>query len=330
MKKIILLLVLVALTSFGFAKKVKFAVDMTGMDIDPGGVHIAGDFQTVAGFPGGNWEPDTTPLEKEGETNIYSIIVDIPAFQKYEYRFINGNGFYGSEFIPFESRVGHEFNDNRWIFVDSIANDTTYVGAILFGGNAPEGMHLLRFQVNMQHEPNLAPEGVHVAGNFQGWDPMTIRLYSFVDQLYEVICYVYPGSYEYKFYNGNTVESSEIVSGNCTVNGNRQAEVLDHMVVDPVCFAYCVDCMFVGIGEKEIPSAEIFYPNPSSDFILFRFPSENTFSVSIYNTSGAEILREETQGQSQCRLNIANLSKGLYFVVLSLKGKTQLAKLVKN
>lgn len=330
MKKFILLLALAALTGSGFAKKVKFAVNMTGIEIDPGGMHIAGDFQTVAGFPGGNWEPDTTPLEKEGDTDIYSIIVDIPAFQKYEYRFVNGSGFYGSEFIPFESRVGHDFNDNRWIFVDSIANDTTYVGAILFGGNAPDGMYLLRFQVNMQNEPNIASEGVHVAGSFQGWDPAGIRLYSFVNQLYEIICYVYPGSYEYKFFNGNTAESVEIVSGNCVINGNRQAEVLDHLIIDPVCFAHCVDCIFVGIEDTNNPTAGIIYPNPCSDFVFLNLPGSETVLVSIFNIIGSEVLSQEIAGQIRYRLDVKSLKGGLYFMVLRQNEATMTAKLFKH
>ena len=48
------------------------------------GVHIVGDFQTLAGFAGGDWISSSTPMTQEGTSTIYSIVVDIPAFQKYE------------------------------------------------------------------------------------------------------------------------------------------------------------------------------------------------------------------------------------------------------
>src|SRR3989344_125947 len=136
MKKIILVSVAILLASnITFAKKIKFSVDMTGIAISPFGMHISGDFQTLAGFSGGDWMSNNTPLTQEiSDTNIYSIVVDIPAFAKYEYKFVNGDQFYEAEFVPEESRVGYNFNDSRWIYLDSLADDTTFVGAILFGG----------------------------------------------------------------------------------------------------------------------------------------------------------------------------------------------------
>ena len=53
MKKIILVLSCIALSLTVSAKAVKFSVDMTGWIISPNGIHITGDFQTIAGFSGG-------------------------------------------------------------------------------------------------------------------------------------------------------------------------------------------------------------------------------------------------------------------------------------
>ena len=129
MKKIISTALLLSIFAMNVsAKKVKFAVDMTGQIINTTGIHISGDFQTIAGFPGGDWASNTTPLTQEGTTDIYSIVVDIPAFAKYEYKFLNGDQFYEAEFVPVESRVGYNFDDNRWIYVDSLADDTSFVG----------------------------------------------------------------------------------------------------------------------------------------------------------------------------------------------------------
>jgi len=165
MKKFLFTALLVTVSIHVFAKKVKFAVDMTGIAINTTGMHVSGDFQTLAGFAGGDWNSGSTSLTQEGTSDIYSIVVDIPAFAKYEYKFVNGDQFYEAEFVPELSRVLYNFNDNRWLYVDSIANDTTFVGAIMFGGNAPAGLTLIRFYVDMQNE-TIAAGGMHVAGNF--------------------------------------------------------------------------------------------------------------------------------------------------------------------
>ncbi len=307
---------LAVISTAAFAKKVKFAVDLTGFEISPNGVHVTGDFQTLAGFPGGNWEPGTTPMQKEDETDIYSIVVDIPAFQKYEYRFVNGDQFYETEFIPLESRVGYEFNDNRWIFVDSLANDTTFSGAIVFGGNAPAGMHLVRFLVNMQEEPAVASAGVHVAGNFQGWDPALIRLYCFSDQIYEIICFVFPGEYEYKYYNGNTMESSEIINGDCTINGNRQIAVNEDIVLEPVCYGWCVDCLNVSIFNLTVTGQPMIYPNPASQMIKFNLSGQGECEVIIYSITGNIVMTECISHTATPMLNVSTLKKGFYLLEL--------------
>ena len=112
--KLKLCLAFLILASFNsFAKKVKFAVDMDTNTVSPNGIHVTGDFQALAGFPGGDWTSNETVCTQEGTSTIYSVIVDIPAFAKYEYKFVNGDQFYEVEFVPVESRVGYDFDDNR-------------------------------------------------------------------------------------------------------------------------------------------------------------------------------------------------------------------------
>jgi len=192
MKKHLLGLSFVLFVTSVSAKKVKFAVDMTGIVTSTLGIHVVGDFQEAAGYPL-NWDPSATTLTKEGSTDIYSIIVNIPAFTKYEYRFVNGDQTYESEFVPDESRVGYNFNDNRWMYVDSLANDTSFVGAILFGGNAPAGLSLVRYKVDMKNSLPVSPNGVHVGTDMDAFSPTKVRLYSFGDSIYdtamEMVCF---------------------------------------------------------------------------------------------------------------------------------------------
>src|SRR5262245_15403563 len=224
MKRIFLLILAVNLLQHAAAKKVRLSVDMATTTINVTGVHVFGDFQAAAGYPGGYWQSNTTPMTQVGASTVYSVVVDIPAFAKYEYKFINGDQSYEVEFVPDPARVGYNFNDNRWVFVDSLADDTTDIPAVIFSENAPAGLKLIRFYVEMQ-SVLLSPSGVHVARDFQGWDPAAMCMYSFGGSLYEIIAYASAGTYQYRFYNGSTAADSETVPAPCMVNFNRELAV---------------------------------------------------------------------------------------------------------
>lgn len=264
MKRILLIATLVFASMVANAKKVKFSVDMTGTDLLGTSVNIMGDFQVVAGLATDNFT-ELTPLTKEGTSNIYSIIVEIPAFQKYEYRFINGDQTYDSEFIPLESRV-NLFNDNRWIYVDSTSSDTLDIGAIVFAGNAPAGKKLVRFAVDAQNiSVNLS--GIHVGVTDPNLTLTSAYMYSFENNIYEAIMYLTDGSYEYRYFNGTTQNDAETISGSCTSSfGNRSLALSDNTVLETVCFAACTSCeQATGINETEISASTVVYPNPSTD-----------------------------------------------------------------
>jgi len=328
-RNITFVLVLISFSLTVSAKKVKFAVDMTGQVLSPNGIHITGDFQTLAGFAGGDWQSNTTPCTQEGATMIYSIVVDIPAFNKYEYKFVNGDQFYEAEFVPVESRVGYNFVDNRWLYVDSLADDTTFVGAILFAGNAPAGLTLARFVVDMQ---NLTPDpaGAHVAGDFQGWDPAITRLYSFGSSIYEIIAYVTAGTYQFKFYNGNTAGASEIVPVTCAVNNNREIQATSDIVMSPLCFNACVLCSLTGINDTPVNTAISVYPNPARQTGRIDFGGSGIKrQVYLTDVSGRTVRTYEINGEASLEMERGDLDAGVYFVKCYAAGKPETtAKLI--
>ena len=208
MNKTLLSLLFILLGTSVFAKKVKFAVDMRNQTVNATGVHIVGDFQEAAGL-GTNFGV-MSPMAQEGSSTIYSIIVDIPAFEKYEYKFANGDLFYEVEFVPVESRVGYDFVDNRWLYVDSTANDTTFVGAILYGENAPFGLEMVRLLVDLSDQGSIAASGVHIGGTFNNWGSVKTQIISLENNTsFEGILYLADGSYEYKYYNGSSAADAD-------------------------------------------------------------------------------------------------------------------------
>lgn len=318
MKKTIFLFAVLFTTLHLSAKKVKFAVDMTGIVTSSLGIHVVGDFQEAAGFSL-NWDPASVTLTQEGSTNIYSTIVTIPAFTKYEYRFVNGDQTYESEFVPDESRVGYNFNDNRWLYVDSLANDTSFVGAILFGGNAPSGYNLIRYKLNMNNALPLSANGIHVGSSNDFFSPTKVRLYSFGDGIFEIINYYPTGTYNYIFYNGNTVGTSETVPGGCSVFGNREITLTKDSVLPAFCFSSCTECLNVSVKEIEnTVSTFQAYPNPTKEILTIQ-SSGNTLieSISIYNLAGALIETFQNINQTTYTVSNIKLSSGLYTLCVS-------------
>lgn len=316
MKNLILTLALLTLLSSAFAKKVKFAVDMTGQTVNTTGVHISGDFQQAAGYPGGNWNSGSTLMENEPGTEIYSVVVDIPADAKYEFKFINGDLWYEVEFVPVESRVGYDFIDNRWIWIDSLWNDTVMVGPILYAGNAPAGKNLVRFKVDISILTFIDPSGVHIAGDFQDWDPAYTRMYCFDGISYEYIAYVdntIPG-WQYKFLNGNTVNAYEDVPDECSVDGNRSVTVTGDIVLDPVCFDLCTLCP-TGIQESDPEWVVRVYPNPADEQVTLDFNDMATYHDVVITDVLGNIVRTFSHSDSGIlRISTADLKEGIYFI----------------
>ena len=318
MKKYLLGITILFFTFSLSAKKVKFAVDMTGQVISAFGIHVVGDFQVAAGYAL-DWDPSLTTMVQEGSTDIYSVIVDIPAFKKYEYRFINGNQTYESEFIPEESRVGYNLNDNRWLYVDSLKNDTSFVGAIIFGGNAPAGLSLVRYKVDMNNALPVSSNGVHVGTNMDGFNSTDVRLYSFGDSIYEIINYFVPNSYSYRFFNGNTAATTETISGSCSVFGNRDLTFTKDTMLPMVCFSSCSACVAAGLNEfVENNSSFRLFPNPAKENVTISSTSNELIkSVQILNVSGQEVSISNQIMNNTFHLNNLNLSPGIYFIKVS-------------
>ena len=326
MKKYIILLFAIFIYTSSFAKKVKFSVDMDTVTINTTGVHVMGDFQILLGCTT-DFDAACTPLTQEFSTTIYSTIVDIPAFAKYEYAFVNGDQGYEVENVPWESQVGFVssiLNTNRWIYIDSLADDTTDIGAIIFSRNAPAGLTLIRFKVDMHEEASVSPNGVHTAGVFSGWNTALNYMWSFNTGMYEVINYLTAGTYEYKYYNGNTTGDAETVPGPCSVFGNREIVLSvdtimhDYVTGYPVCFGGCAACVTAGFEENNSSAAINIYPNPANNKFTIHDLRFTISRIEILDVLGSCVIQSQISNlKSQISVDISSLSPGIYFVCVS-------------
>ncbi|NUM31401.1 MAG: T9SS type A sorting domain-containing protein [Bacteroidetes bacterium] len=300
------------------AKIVKFSVDMTGQSINSAGVHISGDFQISAGYAA-NWDSEATPMTKEGNTDIYSVVVNIPAFKKYEYKFVNGDQFYNVEFVPEKSRVGYDFIDNRWIYIDSLNNDTLNLPAIIFAGNAPAGKLLLRFKVNLKNQTTIDNKGIHVAGDFNNWQYNDLFMWSFDGLVYEKIIFLDTAEYEYRYLNGDLQSKTETVNGNCTnINGNRIVNITSDTVLETVCFEKCIDCIESEVLNIKLNGNINIYPNPANDFFTIDLNTINKqCNISIYDISGKRVFETKDYTEKTIKINTNKMKRGLYIVKIS-------------
>lgn len=94
-----------------------------------------------------------------------------------------------------------------------------------------------------------------------------------------------------------------------------------------------------GVGVNDIafaPDAQVtIYPNPSTNnaTITLNLTKESTVSVAIYQVNGALVAKKDygqLSGGMLLPVEMANLSKGMYFVNITIDGQTTIKKLVKE
>lgn len=291
MKKLLLIAVLAGLALNTHARKVMFRVDMTGQTVGANGVHMPGNFKdvnydNVDENPGlVNWDAGSNAMTDPDADGIYTVVLDLAPDLVYEYKFINGNDWPESENVPTITQVGGG-NANRWSWVNTTSGtDTLVLPAIRFGQASPAGMKAIRFRVNMALVTAVSPNGVHIAGDFQGWDPAKTRVVnyagngSFTGNVYEYIGYAATGATgnatEYKFVNDNTWGGAESVPSACNVNNNRSFGTFTNDTILPtVCFASCENC----------PAA----PLPKYD-VTFRVDMQNACEYDSVDVAGGKI-----------------------------------------
>jgi hypothetical protein len=213
--------------------EITFQVDMSNETVSANGVHIAGSFQEPP------WQPGATLMTLVGD-NVYQVTVAMEAGGYYEYKFINGNIWGPDETVPPSCANG----GNRYLTVPPIP---TTLEAVCFGSCFPCGPPPIDIQVTFRvdmSEQTISPDGVHIAGGFQGWQPGATPMADAGNNIYTYTATMSSGSYnEFKYVNGTTWEESEDVPEACGVNNNRYITLPQNdTVLALVCYASCNPC----------------------------------------------------------------------------------------
>ena len=301
---------------------VTFQVDLSNEFISPDGIHMAGNFQ--------GWDPAATELTLLSG-NIYQYTQVFSSGTYLEYKFINGITFDDAEAVPEECGTPDgQGGFNRFLTVP--VNDTV-LPAFCFGSCDPCVPPVevnVTFRVDL-HWENVSPDGVHVAGNFQGWDPAATEMQLVSDKFYEYTTVLNAGTdVEYKFINGIVWDSVEMVPEECGIpdgqgDFNRYFTVPANDTTLPfVCFSQCVaPCNPISINEY-LQNYEVFYPNPVSEILYFTAEYSGAM-VEIFTIDGRKVLNEKLR---QRQLDVSRLKKGLYFIRVENAGRVATGKLI--
>ena len=207
-----------------------------GDDISSLGVHVAGNFDAngTTGYPA--WTPGAIQCQPMGN-GVYGVTLNLNA-GPYEYKFVNGNDWGFDETV-----VGACANaGNRTL---SVTGPNQLTDASCFGSCSSCLLPTnVTFRVNMTNE-TVSPNGVHIAGSLQGWDPGAAD-WAMVDvgnSVYELTKAVQPGDYQFKFVNGNAWSGAdndnESVPAECNTNGNRALTVAGASMLVEYCYNQC-------------------------------------------------------------------------------------------
>jgi hypothetical protein len=97
-------------------------------------------------------------------------------------------------------------------------------------------------------QQTVSANGVHIAGNFQGWNPSTTQMTdSNNDGIYTYTATVNPETeILYKFINGNDWPFSENLPGGCSNGGNRTYTTgTTDATITTVCYGSCSGCVAI-------------------------------------------------------------------------------------
>jgi hypothetical protein len=258
---------------------ITFQVDMTNETVSPDGIHVAGSFQ--------GWDPAATLMTDMG-SNIYAVTLSIGDGEYHEYKFLNGNAWGTQEMVP--AACGTDDGNGAFNRFINVPGTTTTLDAVCFGSCdvcAAITEVNVTFQVDMSDQ-TVSPEGVHIAGSFQAWDPGGTAMTDMGSGIWSYTTILAIGNYyEYKFVNGITWDDAENVPSQCNQNGNRFLTIptSDTTLTAP-CFGSCNICNPDPYDVTFTVDMATQNVSPEGVYLIGTFNGWDTTATQMTNTSG--------------------------------------------
>jgi hypothetical protein len=293
-------------------RQVTFKVDMTGVMVSAAGVHVAGNFQ--------GWNPGATAMTAAGN-NIYTATVQVlSTITTLQYKFLNGNAWGTDEDPPTACQNSgnnrfFEFTGTAPVTLNDVFNGCTVV--------APTKP--VKFSVDMTGQ-TVSANGIHVAGDFQGWNPGATAMTKVSGNIYAVTVEVpvSTAAIEYKYVNGNAWGTEEDPPAACQNAGNNRAATLatgQNLTILPTyVFGSC--SITLGTAATFEPKLFTVSPNLTADFALIRLELANSTDVQLTVTDilGKTFLSEPMRtggGLVEKELSVGTWPSGIYLIHIS-------------
>lgn len=268
-----------------------------------------------------NWCGNCNAMTDANGDGIWSVTLPLPVGSTQEYKFSADSWTIQEQNDPTAPCTnGNATYTNRVFTIP--AQDTT-LGVVCWGSCYGCTVDVT-LKVNMAWEVAnnaVSANGVHVAGDFQGWNPSgTPMTDANNDGIYEVTVSIPANSsIQYKFINGNVWGQDEPVPGACAVTGttNRGATfAYADSSMSPVCFGKCTDCM---ASIDEALSNVSLFPNPNrGQFQLARMDASTDVEVSVLDLQGKVLnVAKWSAGAESLGIDLSDVANGVYMVRLT-------------
>jgi hypothetical protein len=262
---------------------ITFQVDMTNEVVSSNGIHIAASFN--------NWQPDSIEMADMGN-GIYTYTGSFDAGEHITYKYINGNE-WGNNGVAQEA-VPPECGEDDWNggynrYMDVPWTNTT-LDAVCYGScdacSALTDVNVT-FQVDMSDQ-TVSPEGVHLAGVFQGWDPGATLMTDNGNGIWTYTMVLTTGNYyDYKFVNGITWDDAENVPSQCNQNGNRYLTApTNDTILTVICFGSCNICNPIPYDVTFTVDMATQNVSPEGVYLIGTFNDWDTTATQLTNTTG--------------------------------------------
>ncbi len=223
---------------------VTFQVNLGETVADGAGVFVAGNFDANGdAYP--VWDATGIQLMDADMDNVWTVELMLSAGD-YEYKFINGAAWEG---VPGNCEVVG--TGNRGV---SVGMMPMTIDPICINECYNCGTRTVLFQVDMSLAPDgVNPNGVHVAGSFQGWDAGSTELLDDDSDLVYSYLYVYTpvdpavnDTLVFKYINDNGFNGfEESISGDCGDGEGNRREIISESSTELTAYCYntCGTCV---------------------------------------------------------------------------------------
>jgi len=272
---------------------IRFRVDMTqeGAGVNPAGIFVAGDFQ--------GWNPAGSQLIDPDGNGTFEGYFSIGASSAANFKFINGNDWAFAESVPAECNVA----GNR---VLDVVDPNTVADVICFNACGPcQAPTPVLFRVDMSLQ-TVDANGPHVAGSFQGWnpaDPTSLMTDPDGDNIYEVTLLLQPGTFQYKFVNGDEwADGNESLPADCNVGGNREVVVAADPVVEHFCYNQCGAECVVDPAAADITFRVNMFTTGASAAGVWMIGG---FTTPVWQAGAVQMTDDNLDGVYECTVNVS-------------------------